>query len=71
MIKIPNLKLIIKLEYQNTKRFSLKYILQIGMKKFLRLKKLKILLHGHMLLIILVEHFMKKNCKKQISNDLG
>ena len=49
----------------------LKDILQIGLKQFLKLKKLKILFHGHMLLIIsmvkkLLEHFMKKNYKKQI-----
>ena len=35
MIKILNLKLVIMLEYQNTKTFSLKDILQIGLKKFL------------------------------------
>ena len=55
-------------EYQNTKAFLLKAILQIGLKKFLLLKKLKIQYHGHMLLMILMvkkllEHFMKKNCK--------
>ena len=32
MIKILNLKLVIMLEYQNTKTFSLKDILQIGLK---------------------------------------
>ena len=51
------------LEYQNTKTFLIKDILRIG------LKKLKILFHGHMLLIIsmvkkLLKHFMKKNYKK-------
>ena len=40
---------------------------QIILKKFLRLKKLKIQFRGHMLLMILMvkkllEHFMKKNC---------
>ena len=35
MIKIVNLKLVIMLEYQNTKTFLLKDILQIGLKKFL------------------------------------
>ena len=44
-------------------------ILQIGQKKFLLLKKIKIQFHGHMSLMILMvkkllEHFMKKNCKK-------
>ena len=33
MIKIPNLKLVLMLEYQNT--FLLKAILQIGLKTFL------------------------------------
>ena len=42
---------------------------QIGLKKLLLLKKLKILCHGHMLLVILkvrklFECFIKKNCKK-------
>ena len=35
MMKIPNLKLVIMSEYQNTKAFLLKAILQIGLKKFL------------------------------------
>ena len=51
------------------KKILLKAILQIGLKKFLLLKKLKIQSHGHMLLMTLMmkkflEHFMKKNCKK-------
>ena len=50
------------------KNILLKVILQIGQKKFLLLKKLKIQFHGHMSLMILMvkkllEHFMKKNCK--------
>ena len=45
-------------------------------KKFLLLVKLKILYHGHMLVMIstvkkLLVHFMKKNCKKLISKNLG
>ena len=36
-----NLKLLIMLEYQNTKTFLLKDMLQIGLKKILSLKKLK------------------------------
>ena len=69
MIKIPNLKLVIMQEYENTKRFLLKAIFQIGLKKFLKLKKLKILFRGHISLVILMvkkslEHSMKKNCKK-------
>ena len=47
----------------------IKALLQMGLKKFLRLKKLKIQFHGHMSLMILMvkkllEHFMKKNCKR-------
>ena len=42
------------LEYQNKKTFLLKDILQIGLKKFLQLKKLKILFRGGMLLMILM-----------------
>ena len=68
MMEILSLKLVIMKEYQNTKTFLLKAIHQIGLKKFLLLKKLKIQYHGHMLLKILMakkllEHFMKKNCK--------
>ena len=66
MIKILNLKLVVMLEYQTTKTFLLQDILQIGQKKFLCLKKLKILFHGHMLLMKkLLEHFMKKDCRNQ------
>ena len=48
---------------------------QIGLKKFLLLKKLKTLFRGHMLLVILkakklLERFTKKNCKKQIKKGL-
>ena len=69
MIMILNFKLVIMREYQNTKTFLLKTILQIGLKKFLLLKKLKIQFDGHMSLMILMvkkllEHFMKKNCKR-------
>ena len=35
MIKILSLKLVVILEYQNTKSFLLKATLQIGLKKFL------------------------------------
>ena len=49
--------------------------LQIGQKKFLLLVKLKIQFYGHMLLMIsmvkkLLEHFMKKNCKRLIKKNL-
>ena len=43
IIKILNLKLVILLEYQNIKIFLKKVILQIGLKTFFWLKKLKIL----------------------------
>ena len=49
--KIPNLKLVIMLEFQNIKTFLLKDILQIG-QKFLLLIKLKIQFLGLMLLMI-------------------
>ena len=41
IIKTQNLKLVIMLEYQNIKMFLQKDVLQIGLKKFLWLKKLK------------------------------
>ena len=73
IIKILNLKLVILLEYQNIKIVLKKVTLQIGL-KFLWLKKLKILCRGHILLMIfrkkLLELFKKKNCKKQIKNNL-
>ena len=49
--KILNLKLVTMLEFQNTKTFLLKDILQIGQKKFLLLIKLKIQFLGLMLLV--------------------
>ena len=45
IIKILNLKLMIMQEYQNTKTFLLKDILQTGLNWFLHLKKSKILFH--------------------------
>ena len=67
------------LEYQNRNMFAKGYTLLdiIGLKKFLWLKNLKILFHGHMFLMIsmvkkLLEHFMKKKLqKKQVNKDLG
>ena len=41
MIKILNLKLMVLLEYQNIKAFLQKFTIQISLKKFLWLKKLK------------------------------
>ena len=51
------------------------FTLQICLKQFLRLKKLKTLCRGHMLLMILMEKkllelFTKKNFKKQNSLEL-
>ena len=75
MKKIQNLKQLIMSEYQNTKAFLIKDILQIGHKKLLLLTKLKIHFHGLMLLVIsmvkkLLEHFMKRNCRRQIKKKL-
>ena len=61
-------------EYQNIKIFLQKVTLKIVRKKFLWLKKLKILYHGHMLLMILIEkklleRLTKINCKKQIKKN--
>ena len=62
-------------EYQNAKIFFQKLQFQFSLNKYLWLKKLKILLHGHMLLIILMvkklECFLKKNCERQIKKNLG
>ena len=51
------------------------YSQEFGLKKFLWLRKLKILCCGHMLLTILMEkklleHFTKINCKNQIKKNL-
>ena len=56
-------------EYQYKKIFLQTAMFQIGLKKFLLLKKLKILCHGNMLLVILkmkklLELFMKNSCKR-------
>ena len=66
----------ILLVHQNIKTFLPKTKFQIGLKKFLLLKKLKILFRGHMLLVILkvknlLECFKKKNnCEKQAKKSL-
>ena len=57
------------------KTFMQKAIFQIDLKRFLRLRKLKIVCLGHMYLNILMEkklleRFMKNNCKKQIKRSL-
>ena len=64
--KILNLKLVIMLEFQNIKTFLPKDLLPIGQKKFLLLVKLKIQFLGLMLL----EVFIKKNCKKLVKKNL-
>ena len=76
MIKTLHFKLVIVLEYKNAKTFSLKDTLKIGLKNFLWLKKLKIQFYGHLLLVILMvkkllEHFIKRNFKKQTNKSLG
>ena len=54
---------------QNPKTFLSNDRLQIGLKKFLWIKTLKMQFYGHMLLMIsMVE---KENYKKQINEDLG
>ena len=73
--KILDLKLVIMLEYRNIKNSLQKVILQIGLKKFLLLKRLEILCRGDILLVILMgknllERFTKKNCKIQIKKSL-
>ena len=74
--KVLDLKVVIMLEYQNIKTFLKKVTFQIGVKKFLWLKKLKILCHGHMLLVILhliaeevVGKFYEKELQKQSQKD--
>ena len=51
----PKLKLVIMLDYQNIKIFLPKAIFQIGLKKVLPLKNLKILCCEYMLLVILTD----------------
>ena len=73
--KDPKFKIGDIVEYQNIKIFLQTFLLQIGLKKFLWLKKLRILCCGHMLLMILMEKkllelFMRKNFKKQIKKSL-
>ena len=65
----------ILLEYQNIKTFLQKAMFQIGLKKFLLLKKVENSVCGHMLLLILKtrklsKRFTKRNRKKQIDKSL-
>ena len=75
MKKIPNLKLLIMLGFQNTKTFLLKDTFKFDQKKFLLLPKLRIQFCGHMWLMMwmvnqLLDAFMKKNCKKLVKKNL-
>ena len=61
-------------KYQNTKTL-LKDFLQVDVKTFLQLKKLKTQFHDYILLMILMvkkllEPFMKNNCRKQFKKTL-
>ena len=65
----PKFKVSDHVRISKYKTFLLNAILQIGLKKYLSLKKLKMQFHGLMLLMILMvtkllEHFMNKNCKR-------
>ena len=75
MITIQSIKFVIMLEYQNMKIFLQQVILQIRQKKFLWLKKSKMLCCGHMLLMIikgekLLEGFTETSYKKQTKKSL-
>ena len=65
--KKTNLKLMLMLEFQDTKTFLLKDIIKTGQKKFLSVLKLRVkntLLVTTLMMNLLLEVFMKKNCKK-------
>ena len=72
--KNPKFKVGDHVRILNTKIFLLKGICQIGEKKNLLLRKLKILNHGHMFLMTLMVKkllvlFMKMNCKAQVKKN--
>ena len=72
---VVNLKLMVMLEYQNIKIFLKQAMFQIGLKKFMWLKKIKSLCRELMLLVILkvkkfLERFTKKDCKKTNKKEL-
>ena len=74
MKKILNSKLLILLEFQNTKTFLLKDKPKIGQNEFSLLVKLKTRFLGLMLLMNymvkkLLEVFMKKNWKKLVKKN--
>ena len=67
----PEFKVGDPVKISNLKTCFQKFVFQICLKTVLWFQMLKILLHGHMLLVIfkmkkLLEPFMKENCKKQI-----
>ena len=62
-MKILSLKLVTLLEYQNRKTFVLNDIFQIG------LKKLKMLCHKRMLLVILKVKKLLECCTKKIAKN--
>ena len=73
--KDPKFKVCDYVRISKTKIFLLKVTCQFGLEKFLMLVKLKIQIHGHMLLMIsmvkkLLEHFMRNNCKKLTKKNL-
>ena len=63
---IPNLKLVMKKEYENMGTFLLKVTLKIVQNKFLLLKISKIQYHGDMLSMILT---IKKTYQKEFRVD--
>ena len=68
--KNPKFKIGDTVRISKYKNVFYKFTLQIGLKRFLWLKKLKILCRGHLLLMILMEkklleHFTKTNYKKK------
>ena len=69
IIKILNLELVMLLKYQNVQIFLEKVIFQIGLKKFWRLKKLKTLFRGNMLLVILEEKKLLEFLRKRIAKN--
>ena len=73
--KDPKFKVGDHVRISKYKNIFVKDICQIGQKKYLSLRKLKILYHGHMLLMILmvkkiIGTFMKMNCKRLIKKNL-
>ena len=71
----PEFKVGDPVRISNLKTCFQKFVFQICLKTFLWFQMLKILLHGHMLLVIfkmkkLLEPIMKENCKKWIKENL-